>query len=199
MAFSHNPLSEEGDEIRLLVIEPSNQEDGPIHTRLEHVSIEDEPAYFALSYTWGRPARWLDDSWDNPQSTKPIVVNGRCFRVRYNLFSALVAIRKNWPSEAFWWIDAICIDQTNILERNTQVARMRDIYGCSMGCLSWLGPSDIVPLGLLLRLPPSRFHGTNDQTISVDLVLMYTSTWKNTLVYYAASLRMLIQRTRGYT
>jgi len=40
------------------------------------------------------------------------------------------------------WIDAICIDQTNIEERNSQVAMMGRIYSASSYTLGWLGRED---------------------------------------------------------
>ena len=39
------------------------------------------------------------------------------------------------------WIDAVCINQNDIEERNQQVKRMRDIYQQALGTISWLGPA----------------------------------------------------------
>lgn len=41
-----------------------------------------------------------------------------------------------------FWVDALCIDQSNIAERNSQVAKMKDIYGRSTKIIAWLGPAD---------------------------------------------------------
>lgn len=35
------------------------------------------------------------------------------------------------------WIDALCINQQDLNERNQQVSRMRNIYGCSQSLLIW--------------------------------------------------------------
>ena len=40
------------------------------------------------------------------------------------------------------WVDSICIDQLNNLERSSQVQRMKDIYEHAMNTVVWLGPSD---------------------------------------------------------
>lgn len=40
---------------------------------------------------------------------------------------------------SLFWIDAICIDQSNIAERNHQVSRMREIYSKASLVLVWLG------------------------------------------------------------
>jgi len=40
----------------------------------------------------------------------------------------------------YFWIDALCIDQSNVSERNSQVAMMREIYKASKRIIIWLGP-----------------------------------------------------------
>ncbi|KAL6918229.1 hypothetical protein FSST1_009724 [Fusarium sambucinum] len=40
------------------------------------------------------------------------------------------------------WIDAICINQDDIAERNSQVTMMSQIYGSAHGVLAWLGEVD---------------------------------------------------------
>ncbi|KAF2830838.1 HET-domain-containing protein, partial [Ophiobolus disseminans] len=37
------------------------------------------------------------------------------------------------------WIDAICINQSDLLERNHQVAQMRDVYTKAESVIAWLG------------------------------------------------------------
>jgi hypothetical protein len=59
--------------------------------------------------------------------------------VRANLWSALCHLRLP-KRDRFLWIDAICIDQGNILERNHQVKRMGSIYEGASKVLVWLGP-----------------------------------------------------------
>ncbi|KFG83503.1 hypothetical protein MANI_030392 [Metarhizium anisopliae] len=39
----------------------------------------------------------------------------------------------------YFWVDAICIDQNNIEERNAQVPRMKDIYETAAKVIVWLG------------------------------------------------------------
>jgi hypothetical protein len=90
---------------------------GPLCCELVHRLLsETTTSYAALSYTWGEPSeqRWIK-------------VNGRPFHVQPNLYAALHAIR---PTEGdLWlWVDALCINQKDIPERNNQVALMGDIY-----------------------------------------------------------------------
>lgn len=48
--------------------------------------------------------------------------------------------RVEW-SHRYYWIDAICIDQENDLERGHQVNMMGDIYGGAACVIAWLDPS----------------------------------------------------------
>jgi hypothetical protein len=42
----------------------------------------------------------------------------------------------------YYWIDALCVDQSNITERNAQVARMADVFKKADGVVVWLGKED---------------------------------------------------------
>lgn len=42
----------------------------------------------------------------------------------------------------YLWIDALCINQEDVAERSSQVARVRDIYERSSRIIVWLGPGD---------------------------------------------------------
>ncbi|KAI1180213.1 heterokaryon incompatibility protein-domain-containing protein [Nemania sp. FL0916] len=61
------------------------------------------------------------------------------FVTRPNISSAASPPQvKNTPVE-YIWIDALCIDQSNVPERTAQVAMMRDIYAKSSRIIIWLG------------------------------------------------------------
>ena len=81
------------------------------------------------------------------QPTDYVYVNGSLFEVRENLFSALKHI-PNLPRKeekdplqglAFIWVDAICINQAAVSERNHQVKLMSDIYSRATLVLAWMG------------------------------------------------------------
>ncbi|KAK7701641.1 hypothetical protein SLS64_010089 [Diaporthe eres] len=42
----------------------------------------------------------------------------------------------------YFWIDAICVDQSNVLERNAQVSIMGDVFRAAQSVTVWLGPED---------------------------------------------------------
>jgi hypothetical protein len=85
------------------------------------------PAYEALSYVWG-----------DTKSSARILLNGVEFDVTENLGAALIHLRSA-TSERTLWVDAICINQDNILERNEQVRQMGSIYEQATGVIVWLG------------------------------------------------------------
>lgn len=99
----------------------------PIKCRLIVVPFERAPKFTALSYVWGPE-----------QPCKTIYVDGCEFAVRQNLWDFLAQYRLNGCRD-FLWIDALCIDQNSIKERNHQVALMRHIYAGADLVLSWLG------------------------------------------------------------
>jgi hypothetical protein len=48
-------------------------------------------------------------------------------------------VTKNIKPDRKLWIDALCINQEDIAERNVQVQRMGNIYQTAKGVLIWLG------------------------------------------------------------
>ena len=123
--FIHEPLELTKSVIRVLKILP-----GPansiIQCRISHIALGDD-THSCLSYTWG-----------NADHNETILINGKRFRVRQNLHDFLVQARR-CRFEFALWIDAICIDQSNVEERNHQVQQMADIYGKAMHVYIWPG------------------------------------------------------------
>lgn len=101
-----------------------------LECRLEYTTLENDRPYEALSYVWG-----------SPEFTQEIRLNNKLFYITPNLETVLRHLRHS-ADERRLWVDAICIDQTNIDERNDQVGYMSEIYShCSMD-LFWLGEHD---------------------------------------------------------
>jgi hypothetical protein len=83
--------------------------------------------YAALSYTWGTiPA------------APSIIIDGVSVPVTPNLFAAIKHLRSK-ESPLIWWIDALCINQRDVAERNSQVTVMSAIYGRASTVHVWLG------------------------------------------------------------
>ncbi|RDL42302.1 uncharacterized protein BP5553_02281 [Venustampulla echinocandica] len=98
----------------------------PISCELVPRTFASKPVYECLSYTWG-----------SEEADKRITVNGQEFLVRKNLFFALRQLRQKTPRAL--WIDAICINQNDIPERNAQVSMMEFVYKRATRVLVWLG------------------------------------------------------------
>ncbi|PMD29386.1 HET-domain-containing protein, partial [Hyaloscypha variabilis F] len=94
---------------------------------LAHATFASRPEYEALSYTWG-----------SPDQVKAVELNGYPVNIRENLWSALVNLR-HAREERVLWIDAICINQADVEERNRQVQLMAYIYSRAATVIVWLG------------------------------------------------------------
>jgi hypothetical protein len=76
--------------------------------------------------------------WGNETAKKTIFVDGKKFLVGQNLWDALRFLRKRANGQRYW-IDAICINQTDIPERSRQLTFMPEIYARAQMVLVWLG------------------------------------------------------------
>ncbi|KAJ4176083.1 hypothetical protein NW755_014618 [Fusarium falciforme] len=123
----YEPLSQHIDCTRLVRIEPATTDDDPIICSLFEVEFREKPKFYALSYMWG----------DGPAQCN-ITLNGVTFSVRQNLGDALRYLRTH-AADTSYWIDAICINQDDIPERNRQVRMMHHIYFRAETVVVWLG------------------------------------------------------------
>ena len=101
----------------------------PVSVTVSHVSLDNAPAYTALSYNWGDETQKL-----------AILVNGAPFMVTTNLEAALRHLRLRDESLTLW-VDALCIDQENEEEKSEQLEHMRHIYSQAISVIAWLGPA----------------------------------------------------------
>jgi hypothetical protein len=108
-----------GQEIRLLVIKPGTA-DEPIRCDIIIVNLEDDPEYDALSYTWAT------EDGDSSPSGVVFCADSSSLQVTANCEAAIRRLR-NFGVERVW-IDALCIDQKHVNERNHQVTLMEHIY-----------------------------------------------------------------------
>ncbi|KAF7185599.1 Heterokaryon incompatibility protein 6, OR allele [Pseudocercospora fuligena] len=128
IAFKFEPIAE--DHLRLLTIAPAPEVSTPLSCILSSCHRSEHPKYTAVSYTWGS----VDDK-------VAIGVNERELRVTKNCELALKAAR-SLDEPITVWIDAVCINQQNLAERWTQVARMGDTFRLAEETLVFLGPDD---------------------------------------------------------
>lgn len=143
--FQHTPLDHSKASIRLLRILPETSSNGLVQCHIWHDNVEAQ--YTCLSYVWGS---------DDDQ--KIILLNGKSFCVRKNLFDFLSVARTKYAnSRRTFWIDAISINQTSIVERNHQVAQMGSIYAKADEAVGWLGSSQSIERALTFCIEISNF------------------------------------------
>ncbi|CAP61566.1 uncharacterized protein PODANS_4_1720, partial [Podospora anserina S mat+] len=119
-------------EFRLACITSSPSHDQPVHLDLEIHSMDNCPEYETASYTWGGEE---DD-------------NTKKYPVFVGPYGDVSFQTRNWIR--LMWIDAICINQEDAVERGSQVDRMGAIYRQCIQVVVYLGP-DIAWL-----LPPGQ-------------------------------------------
>ena len=66
--------------------------------------------------------------------------NGKILLISTNLYNALRRLRDKLVK--YLWIDRVCIDQSNFLERTEQVQLMGSIYSKARMVVVWLGEED---------------------------------------------------------
>ncbi|EME40291.1 hypothetical protein DOTSEDRAFT_137891, partial [Dothistroma septosporum NZE10] len=115
--FEYERLEDAAAQVRLLrLLRSESMETEEIHCELTAWPIGQEPRYAAISYTWGVPG-----------IETAIYINHKAFAVRSNCLYVLQQAHVNATTD-YLWIDAICINQTDAVEKSAQVAMMGDIY-----------------------------------------------------------------------
>jgi hypothetical protein len=142
--FVYRSLTPHKERIRLITLLPEthhsslaqyhgdedpSESSNSVSCTLSHVSLDNAPAYTALSYNWGDATR-----------RHAIFVNGATVMVTANLEVALRHLRLQ-DEPLTLWIDALCIDQSDEVEKSEQLAQMRRIYAQALSVIAWLGPT----------------------------------------------------------
>jgi hypothetical protein len=145
--FKYSPLKDANDTIRLLRIksveEPSDAALAPLlEIELFHVPLASAKDYIAISYAWGDPA-----------PVRTLLCDGQEIHVPENTFRVLYTLQHCATRDSTQlyqkgetltlWIDAICINQKDIAEKNCQVPLMGSIYRQARGAVGYVGsPSE---------------------------------------------------------
>ncbi|KAI1496347.1 heterokaryon incompatibility protein-domain-containing protein [Biscogniauxia marginata] len=138
--YSHyRPLDHSKKDIRLVTIAPGSFDD-PLHCTLTRHSYPWADIKFeSLSYCWGdlkdTTRITLRHEYEGVTNSKSHLVRDdeQVFNVTKNLAIALKYLRLEDKSRVIW-IDALCINQGSIRERNYAIPFMVDVYK-STGCV----------------------------------------------------------------
>jgi len=115
------------DDIRLLTVLPSDNFDAPVECELHQFHVSTAPEYEGLSYAW-------DDTIDQTAVT----CNGIGVTVTANLRNALKRIRNPSVSKTIW-VDALCLNQADVGEKNIHVPLMGRVYSQATNTVIFLG------------------------------------------------------------
>ena len=103
-SFRYQPLDQSSKTVRLLKVLPG-PDISAVKCLLLHCSLDKCPSYKALSYTW-----------DHEGPCKYIECCGMPFAVSRGLWHFLVQFRRRVPeAPTLLWIDAVCINQTDVV------------------------------------------------------------------------------------
>lgn len=125
-----SPLDPARRQIRLLRLEPTPSD---LSAVLETVSLDNDPEYTALSYTWGTEV----------SSGAGIALNGKAPRlpITKNLEVVLEHLCAGQDGPVTLWVDALCINQADVEEKSHQITLMKDVYSRAGETCVWLGPA----------------------------------------------------------
>ncbi|KAL6357071.1 hypothetical protein LRP88_10689 [Fusarium phalaenopsidis] len=117
------------DSVRLLELLPATSSDAPICANMKCPrNFPGLPKYEALSYVRG-----------SPEPVCAITINDHQIMINSNLHDALKYFRRPETSRILW-VDQLCINQQDAIEKSHQVARMGDIYRKATDVVIFLGP-----------------------------------------------------------
>lgn len=162
--FVYAPFTNPVEQIRLVRILPEDEND-MLSLELKTFSSltaehDQSKQYAALSYAWG-----------TSPSDVVILVNGCSFRVTSTLERGLRCLRSGRYHERedqftllYLWVDAICINQEDLDERNQQVRRMNVIYSMAQDVIIWIGDHIEAADNLHGLEVPTRSSGRLDRT-----------------------------------
>lgn len=194
----YTALDTDRQEIRLLHLLPAPQSSA-IECNLETVSLQSlerkrstllgsrgpRPRWEALSYTWGETGGGTS-----------IFLNGKPFAVRRNLWLALCSLRLEDESRVIW-IDAICVNQSDLEERSQQIQFMATIYKEAERVTIWLGDADDLERIAFVTLAETvKPHQLFKPQVPIGLIIIGISTalWgsrNGTVVVFLLSLLRL--------
>ena len=126
---AYKPIDFSKKVIRLIELSRSIEPDS-LACKFLYKSLDDKPEYNALSYYWGAPS-----------VLGAIRLDGEVVYIRQNLRRFLESLTARL-STTIIWLDALCINQEDVEERNWQVSLMQDIYESAQNVYAWLGEGD---------------------------------------------------------
>lgn len=141
-AFAYDRLRAPEHEIRVIKLEPSYDINAPLRCSIETWRDRQEGRYRTLSYTWGSsgPVRSLycSSSWSAGHIGITANLDRALRRLRAMVTDQTSRALTHSPTE-YLWIDAICINQSDTMEKSVQVEQMSWTYRDAAATSIYLG------------------------------------------------------------
>ena len=138
--------------IRVLHFLEAASFDAPLDCGISIEPVDEPLEYEALSYCWGSSVR-----------TKLLKIGCSLVPITANLELALRRSRALGKANAVW-VDAVCINQADNIEKNAQVSMMRDIYKNARCVYIYLGERDpALRLDLVIKGLTAKQQGTAEE------------------------------------
>ena len=136
---------------RVIDLEPGNYYN-KLEVNIRIIDLDHAPQYEAIFYTWKETAysrahtetlnEEANSAQPNPTDLQFAVYCGQEYLpIKAGLRDALRRLRDESEIRTYW-VDQICIDQSNHLERSWQVSLMRLIYSRAKRTIVWIGEED---------------------------------------------------------
>jgi hypothetical protein len=162
--YRYTPLPHDPNSFRFARLLPgANNDEIQIQLEIQVLGLEHNstvPQWEALSWLWGAYGDF-----------RTILVNGQMFEITRNLFIALSHLRQR-KRERLLWIDALCINQDDVVERSNQISKMAFLFHRARRVIAWLGEGDLGS-HIVMRLARHLHDFESGSLISCDENTMY--------------------------
>lgn len=112
----------------------------PLSCAIVETTLDKPANYYALSYTWGTEAPSEAMSIFPAGDSATAGTSAQVILLTPNCAAALRILRKRLgDTDAGVWVDSVCINQSDVAEKNVQVTMMTDIYRLAKCVVVWVG------------------------------------------------------------
>lgn len=137
--YRYQPLSDPRA-TRLIMLRESSDNDAPLSCAIVETTLDKPANYYALSYTWGTEAPSEAMSIFPAGDSTAAGPSAQVIPLTSNCAAALKVLRKRFgDTDTGVWVDAVCINQSDVAEKNVQVTMMADVYSLAKCVVVWVG------------------------------------------------------------
>ncbi|PMD19512.1 HET-domain-containing protein [Hyaloscypha hepaticicola] len=160
--FKYHPVISSLSQIRLVYLLPQRspgdvEDEEQIRCGMKIVSLDECPEYTALSYTWG-----------DPSPTSVLIVDNHIIQITKSVEAALLYLRHEKDTMTLW-MDQLCINQEDNVEKGEQVQLMKAIYQGAKDVVAWLGPAANESDHLIDILSQAGEEASRSRLLQLDL------------------------------